>query len=402
MTLKLWADQRTDAAKSCCSPLAVLGARELAHQLGIPHLTLDLEHELSRRGRRRVRRRLPRRANPEPVRDLQRRAAHRRDARARRPRRRARPRDRPLRADRPTTARARCSAPPRIRPRTRPTCSPGLRPGSLARLRFPLAELSKPEVREQRRRRRARGGEQGREPGPVLSRRRGQALVSRAPWRPRRAPWRHRRRRRPAPGRARRPARLHRWPAPRPRSRLPRSRCYVLATDAELEPGHGRLARGARDRPRPRSRRDPASRRAGGSTAFACATTPARSPASCRRSPPASTTSSSSSWPSRPTVSRRAKPRACSTATSSSAARRSPESDGPIGATSAGVDSTLPRGIAGSGAEPVAAGRSLRGPTRFGDAQALPRVVVEPALERRLGVVGGEPEPDPATGAIAG
>ncbi|MGH2954074.1 MAG: tRNA 2-thiouridine(34) synthase MnmA [Solirubrobacterales bacterium] len=43
VTVKLWADRRTDAAKSCCSPLAVLGARGLAHSLGIPHLTLDLE-----------------------------------------------------------------------------------------------------------------------------------------------------------------------------------------------------------------------------------------------------------------------------------------------------------------------------------------------------------------------
>jgi tRNA-specific 2-thiouridylase len=43
VTLKLWADQRTDATKSCCSPLAVLGARGVAHQLGIAHLTLDLE-----------------------------------------------------------------------------------------------------------------------------------------------------------------------------------------------------------------------------------------------------------------------------------------------------------------------------------------------------------------------
>jgi tRNA-specific 2-thiouridylase len=43
VTLKLWADERTDAAKSCCSPLAVLGARGVAHSLGIPHLTLDLE-----------------------------------------------------------------------------------------------------------------------------------------------------------------------------------------------------------------------------------------------------------------------------------------------------------------------------------------------------------------------
>jgi tRNA-specific 2-thiouridylase len=43
VTLKLWADPETDGAKACCSPEAVLGARALAHSLGIPHLTLDLE-----------------------------------------------------------------------------------------------------------------------------------------------------------------------------------------------------------------------------------------------------------------------------------------------------------------------------------------------------------------------
>ncbi len=45
VTLKLWADQRTDGEKSCCSPEAVLGARRVAHSLCIPHLTLDLERE---------------------------------------------------------------------------------------------------------------------------------------------------------------------------------------------------------------------------------------------------------------------------------------------------------------------------------------------------------------------
>jgi tRNA-specific 2-thiouridylase len=49
VTLKLWADRRTDAARSCCSPLAVLGARGLAHDLGIAHLTVDLEDEFRRR-----------------------------------------------------------------------------------------------------------------------------------------------------------------------------------------------------------------------------------------------------------------------------------------------------------------------------------------------------------------
>jgi len=49
VTLKLWADPLTDGAKACCSPEAVLGARALAHSLGIPHLTLDLEEEFRRR-----------------------------------------------------------------------------------------------------------------------------------------------------------------------------------------------------------------------------------------------------------------------------------------------------------------------------------------------------------------
>lgn len=49
VTLKLWADPETDGAKACCSPEAVLGARAVAHSLGIPHLTLDLEAEFRER-----------------------------------------------------------------------------------------------------------------------------------------------------------------------------------------------------------------------------------------------------------------------------------------------------------------------------------------------------------------
>jgi tRNA-specific 2-thiouridylase len=45
VTLKLWADRHTDGERSCCSPEAVLTARRVAHSLGIPHLTLDLESE---------------------------------------------------------------------------------------------------------------------------------------------------------------------------------------------------------------------------------------------------------------------------------------------------------------------------------------------------------------------
>jgi tRNA-uridine 2-sulfurtransferase len=45
VTLKLWADEETDGERSCCSPEAVVRARALAHSLGIPHLTLDLRPE---------------------------------------------------------------------------------------------------------------------------------------------------------------------------------------------------------------------------------------------------------------------------------------------------------------------------------------------------------------------
>jgi tRNA-specific 2-thiouridylase len=49
ITVKLWSDPDTDGAKACCSPEAVLGARALAHQLGMPHFTLDLEGDFRRR-----------------------------------------------------------------------------------------------------------------------------------------------------------------------------------------------------------------------------------------------------------------------------------------------------------------------------------------------------------------
>ena len=43
VTLKLWADREGDGERSCCSPQAVVTARALAHSMGLPHLTLDVE-----------------------------------------------------------------------------------------------------------------------------------------------------------------------------------------------------------------------------------------------------------------------------------------------------------------------------------------------------------------------
>jgi tRNA-uridine 2-sulfurtransferase len=45
VTLELWADSENDGDLSCCSAQAVRGARQLAHDLGMPHLSIDLRAE---------------------------------------------------------------------------------------------------------------------------------------------------------------------------------------------------------------------------------------------------------------------------------------------------------------------------------------------------------------------
>jgi tRNA-specific 2-thiouridylase len=45
VTLELWADHENDAERSCCSASAVAQARALAHQMGLPHFTIDLKQE---------------------------------------------------------------------------------------------------------------------------------------------------------------------------------------------------------------------------------------------------------------------------------------------------------------------------------------------------------------------
>ena len=49
VTLRLWLDPRgPDAERACCSPSAVLAARETCHALGLPHVTLDLREPFRR------------------------------------------------------------------------------------------------------------------------------------------------------------------------------------------------------------------------------------------------------------------------------------------------------------------------------------------------------------------
>ena len=49
VTLRLWVDPAgPDGERACCSPSAVIAARETCHRLGLPHVTLDLRDEFRR------------------------------------------------------------------------------------------------------------------------------------------------------------------------------------------------------------------------------------------------------------------------------------------------------------------------------------------------------------------
>ena len=45
VTLELWSDPENDGERSCCSATAVAQARALAHSMGLPHLTIDLREQ---------------------------------------------------------------------------------------------------------------------------------------------------------------------------------------------------------------------------------------------------------------------------------------------------------------------------------------------------------------------
>jgi tRNA-specific 2-thiouridylase len=49
VTLRLWIDPAApDSERACCSPQAVIAARETCHTFGLPHVTLDLRDEFRR------------------------------------------------------------------------------------------------------------------------------------------------------------------------------------------------------------------------------------------------------------------------------------------------------------------------------------------------------------------
>ena len=49
LTLRLWMDPAgPDSERACCSPAAVIAARETCHRLGLPHVTLDLREQFRR------------------------------------------------------------------------------------------------------------------------------------------------------------------------------------------------------------------------------------------------------------------------------------------------------------------------------------------------------------------
>ena len=144
VTLELWRDVENDAAASCCSADAVRLARRLAHGMGLPHFTLRPAAGVPGGRRRPVPGRLRGGGDPEPVRA----AATATCAWTRcssSPTRSARPRSPPATTrGSPTDGLLRAAADPA---KDQAYMLAALAPASIARMRFPLAELTKPEVR---------------------------------------------------------------------------------------------------------------------------------------------------------------------------------------------------------------------------------------------------------------
>ena len=167
VTLRLWLDPAGPSSeRACCSPDAVIAARETCHRLGLPARHARPPRGVPRHRRAAVRRGLRAGPDPESVHALQRALPVRRARRLRRARRRRRALDGPLRADR--RARRAAADRPRRRPgqgpvlhardgrsgAARPGRLPARRPGQAQRraTRLPLPASPLPSAPRARRR----------------------------------------------------------------------------------------------------------------------------------------------------------------------------------------------------------------------------------------------------------
>ena len=250
VTLELWADPANDAEASCCSAVAVRVARGLAHRMGMAHLTLDLRDEFRAGVVDPFLAGYAAGETPNPCINCN---GHvRLDAMLDLA-------DRLGAADLATGHYARRTADGLLRTAADPAKDQAymlsaLKPASLARMRFPLAELTKPEVRALAAEADlpvaskaesmdlcflagtgkaaflARHGGLADAPGEIVDS--GGTVLGSPP----------------------RPSPLHRRPAQGPRR--PRRRAALRAAHrGGFEPGRGRLARRARHPPRARARR---------------------------------------------------------------------------------------------------------------------------------------------------
>ena len=180
VTLELWADRENDAERSCCSATAVAQARALAHAMELPHFTIDLRDEFRAGVVEPFIDGYARGETPNPCVGCN---GHvRLDAMLELA-------DRLGCATLATGHYARTAEPgdpagPLLRAAEDPAKDQtymlaALDPASLQRLRFPLGELRKPQVRALAARGRAAGRVQGRLAGPVLP---GRAPTGRASW----------------------------------------------------------------------------------------------------------------------------------------------------------------------------------------------------------------------------
>ena len=194
MTLELWADPENDGEASCCSAHAVRIARSVAHQMGMPHFTLDLRAEF-RAGV--VDPFLADHAGGLTPNPCVRCNGHvRLDAMLEFA-------DRLGAATLATGHYARTAPDGLLRAAADPAKDQtymlaAVAPATLERLRFPLGELTKPRGARAGGRGRAAGGVQARVAGPVLPGRHRQGRVPGPPREPARPARRHRRRRRRA------------------------------------------------------------------------------------------------------------------------------------------------------------------------------------------------------------